>query len=239
MIGTNDRRQAEHRFFVVVAFLFPLMVLAGFARTYYLKPLFVSPPVPSLLVHAHGLLMASWIILFGTQVWLISSRRVRTHQRLGMASVALAALIIPVGFATAVAAAKYGSASTPPTIPPLVFMIVPFTDMLLFATFFGAAIYYRKRAANHKRLMLLTILNFLPPAIGRWPVAFIAAAGPLAFFGIPDLLAILFVVVDARRTGRVNRAFLAGAILLMASHPLRIIIGGTQPWLRFAAWLTA
>lgn len=234
-----DRRQWERRVFLVVALLFPLVVVAGFARTYYLKGLFDLPPVPSALVHLHGLLMTAWIVLFVTQVWLISSRRVKTHQQLGIAGVGLGALIIPVGLFTAVAAAKFGSRSTPPDIPPLVFMVVPFVDMLIFAILLGAAVYYRKRPAHHKRLILLTTLNFLPPAIARLPVAAIAAAGPLAFFGIPDLLAIIFVIGDTWKHGKLNKVFLSGAILLIASHPLRIMLGGTQLWLRFATWLTA
>lgn len=234
-----ERRQSERRFFFLVAVLFPLIVLAGFGRTYYLKGLFDSPPVASTLVHLHGLLMTAWIVLFITQVWLISSRRVKLHQQLGIGGALLGVLMIPVGLVTAVAAAKYGSASTPPGIPPLVFMVVPFADMLMFAICFGGALYYRRRPAEHKRLILLTILNFLPPAIGRLPVGFIAAAGPLAFFGIPDLLAIILLIVDTRKNGKLNRVFLAGTVLLIASHPLRIMLGGTALWLRFATWLTA
>jgi hypothetical protein len=237
--GILNRRESERRFFLSVAVLFPLVILAGFARTYYLKGFFASPPLPSMLVHLHGLLMTTWIGLFMTQVWLISSRRVKTHRQLGIFGAVLGALIIPVGFFTAVAAARYGSASFPPSIPPLVFLVVPFFDLLMFTIFFGGAIYYRKRAANHKRLILLTILNFLPPAIGRLPVAFLAAAGPLAFFGIPALLAITFVVVDTRRNGKLNKVFLAGAILLIASFPLRLMLGFSPLWLRFATWLTA
>lgn len=234
-----ERRQSEHRFFLGVAILFPLIVLAGFARTYYLKGLFAASPVFSNLVHLHGVLMTTWIVLFVIQVWLISARRVKTHQQLGMAGVALGLLMIPVGLATAIAAAKYGSRSTPANIPPLVFMVVPFFDMLMFITFFGAALYYRRRPADHKRLILLTVLNFFPPAIGRMPVAAIAALGPLAFFGIPDVLALSLVGIDRWKNGRLNRVFLYGAILLTLSHPVRLLIGGTALWMRFATWLTA
>jgi hypothetical protein len=233
------RRHAERRFFVLVAAMFPLVVLAGFGRTYYLKSFFASRPVPSMLVHLHGLLMTLWIALFVVQVALISSRRVKTHQRLGIFGGVLAAIMIPVGVLTGIAAVKYGSPSNPPGIPPLVFMVVPFTDMVVFALLLGAALYYRRRPAEHKRLILLTVLNFLPPAIGRLPVGIIAAAGPLAFFGIPDLLAITFLIADTRQNGRVNRAFLWGTILLVASHPLRLLLGGTALWMRFATWVTA
>jgi hypothetical protein len=39
-------------------------------------------------------------------------------------------------------------------------MIVPFADMIVFAVLmFGAAIYYRKNAPTHKRLILLTVIT--------------------------------------------------------------------------------
>ena len=50
-------------------------------------------------------------------------------------------------------------------------MIVPLFDLLMFVILFGAAVYYRRRPAAHKRLMLLTAVNFLPPTIARIPVA--------------------------------------------------------------------
>jgi hypothetical protein len=232
-----ERRESEHKFFFLVAVLFPLLILAGFGRTYYLKGWFATPPI-SALVHLHGALMTIWIGLFITQVWLISARRIKTHQQLGMAGAVLGAVMIPVGLFTAVAAAKYGSPSFPPDIPPRVFMVVPFFDMIMFIIFFGGALYYRKRPADHKRLILLTVMNFVPPAIGRLPIAALAALGPIAFFGIPDVLALTLVGIDRWRNGKVNKMFLYGAILLTLSHPLRMMLGFSAVWLRFATWLT-
>jgi hypothetical protein len=144
------------------------------------------------------------------------------------------------GVATAIAAAKRGGGNAaPPDIPPLSFLAVPLFDMVVFALLFGAAVYFRKQAANHKRLMLLTVLNFLPPAVARIPLSFVTAGGPLVFFGVPDVLAIVFVIADTWRNKKLNRVFLAGAILLIASHPLRIIISMTDAWVRFAEWLTS
>ncbi|MEP7213789.1 MAG: hypothetical protein ABI791_11965 [Acidobacteriota bacterium] len=234
----HDPRAATRRFFAVVAIAFPLIILAGFARTYYLKPIFDAPPVSSLLVHLHGFLMTLWIALFATQVFLISSRRVKVHQKLGIAGVALGVLIIPVGLFTAVAAAKYGSPSTPPGFPPLAFMAVPFFDIVVFAMLLAGVVYYRKQPANHKRLVLLTVLNFLPPALGRIPLAPVQTLGPLFFFGLPDLIAIIFLVVDTWKSGKLNKVYLAGTLLLIVSHPLRIIISGTDAWMGFAAWIT-
>lgn len=231
------RNQTTRRFFLLAALIFPLIVLAGFGRTYYLRWIINGPPVQSLLVHVHGLVMTAWILLFATQTWLISSRRIKVHQKMGLASIGLAVLIVVVGFFTAIAAARDGSPSAPPDIDPLAFMVVPMTDLVIFSILFTGAIYYRKRAANHKRLMLLTVLNFLPPAVARIPIASLQALGPIWFFGFPDILAIIFVVVDTWRNKKLNKVFLAGTLLMVASHPLRLMFCGTGLWMSFATWL--
>jgi hypothetical protein len=215
--GRIDERLFDRRLFAAAAIVFPLIVLAGFGRTYYVRGFFNAPPLPSGLVHLHGLLMSAWVVLFVTQVYLISSREIRLHQRLGYGGVALGALIIATGVPTALRAAKYGSAASPPGVPPLAFLAVPLFDLVMFAIFFGAAIYYRRRPSAHKSLMLLTAVNFVPPAIARIPIATLQAAGPLWFFGFPTLVALLCVGLDARRYGHVNTVFLAGALLLSCS----------------------
>ncbi|MDQ3220811.1 MAG: hypothetical protein M3Q26_08715, partial [Acidobacteriota bacterium] len=176
----QDPRRATRRFFIFVAVLFPLLVLLGFARTYYLRAFLDGPPVPTLLVHLHGLVMTAWIVLFATQVWLISSRRIRLHQKLGIAGVFLGIVIIVVGLLTAVASAARGGGV--PGIPPLAFLAVPFFDIVVFAILLAGAVYYRRQPANHKRLILLTILNFLPPAVARIPIVSLQSLGPIWFF---------------------------------------------------------
>jgi len=232
------RRAFDRRLYMSAAILFSIVVLIGFARTYYLKIVFDPTPLPSLVVHLHGLLMSAWVLMFMIQVRLIAAHEVRIHQRLGWGVVGLAALIIVVGFATAVRAAKYGSRSTPPGIAPQAFLIVPLFDLLMFALLLGGAIYYRKRAADHKRLMLLTAINFVPPAIARIPIAPLQALGPLWFFGLPTVVALYCVGLDARRHGRLNRVFLVGTIALIASYFVRLALMNTGGWMATAQWLT-
>lgn len=239
MADTLSRRRFDRRLYLAAAIAFPLIVLAGFGRTYYAKGLFASPPLPSALVHVHGLVMTAWVVLFVAQVRFIAARRVRLHQRLGYAAVGLAALLIVTGIPTALRAAKFGSAASPPDVPPLAFLAVPLFDLVMFAVLFGAAIAYRRQSAAHKSLMLLTAINFLPPAIARIPIPALQALGPLWFFGVPTVLAALVVVLDARRHGRVNWVFLAGTLLLVASYVGRLALMTTDPWLRLATWMTS
>ncbi|MEO7673995.1 MAG: hypothetical protein ABIU09_07945, partial [Pyrinomonadaceae bacterium] len=135
-----DWRRSDRRIFLAVAILFPVIVLIGFGPSYYVRFAFDRPPVPSMLVHLHGLLMTSWVVFFIAQVLLIRTKRQKVHMKLGLLGVALATLMVVVGFFTAAAAAKNGSASTPPGIPPLAFFVVPFFDIIMFAGLFRAAI---------------------------------------------------------------------------------------------------
>lgn len=233
-----DRRAFERRLFLFIAIASAVITFAGFARTYYLVPVLGGNPL-RMLTHIHGILMSAWILLFALQVYLIRSKNIKLHMRLGWIGVALAVLIIPFGLLTALSAAKYGSASFTLEISPLGFMIVPFVDMILFPVFFGLAIYWRKRPAHHKRLMMLTVLSVLPAAVARIPIASLQALGPLWFFGFPDVLLLGIIGYDRWRTGNFNLPLVAGAAVLIASHPLRIMLMENETWLAFAAWATS
>lgn len=235
---TATRRAFERSFFLAIAIVFPLIVLIGFGPTYYLKPLFPSPPIPRAVIHLHGLLMTAWVVLFILQVFLIRTTKIKVHQRLGLLSIILGLAIIPTGLVTAVLAAKYGAVSTPPGADRLEFMIVPFFDMIVFPALFGAALYYRRNAANHKRLMLLTVINFIPAALARFPLGLTEAYGPFWFFGVPDLLAVIFLIVDTWRNRKLNVAFLVGTIFLIVMQWVRLPLSTTPAWHSFAAWVT-
>ena len=106
--STVDWRQYDRRTFAFLAILFPIIVVIGFGPTYYVKFAFGNPPLPSLLVHAHGVAMTAWIVLFITQVYLISTKRIKVHQRLGIVGVVLVLAIIGLGVLTAIASAARG-----------------------------------------------------------------------------------------------------------------------------------
>src|SRR3954454_20433339 len=95
------RRPSDHGLFLAAAILFPLVVLAGYFKTYYFSAFFDTRPVANALVHAHGAVMTLWVVYFSTQIALIRTKSVRLHMTMGMAGVALAAVVVVVGLATA------------------------------------------------------------------------------------------------------------------------------------------
>lgn len=233
---TIHRGGRDRRLYTWMTVFIPIIVLAGFARTYYLKGFFGTPALPGLLVHLHGIVMTSWVALFVTQVWLVASRRTRLHQRLGVLGAILAVLVLFVGILTAISAAARGASPGP---PPLQFLVIPLGDMLVFAVLIGTALYFRRRMEIHKRLMLLAAVNLLTPAIARIPLHFIEIGGPLVFFGLTDLCVLGGVAFDTVKHRRLHPAFLWGTLLVVASQPLRLLLAGTDVWMRFASWLVS
>ncbi len=228
-------RVNDRRLYILAAILTPLIVLAGFARTYYLKPFFHTPDLAGRIVHLHGIVMTSWVVLFVVQISLVATRRTRVHQRLGILGGVLAAMIVVVGILTGL----YAAARSGPTPEALSFLIIPIGDMFIFAILIGLALYYRRKLQVHKRLMLLAAINLLTPAIARIPLGFIINGGPLAFFGLTDLCLLLAVAFDTYKHRRLHPVFLWGSIFLIVMQPLRLFIAPTGVWINFAAALVS
>lgn len=226
------QRPSDRSLFLAAAIAFPLVVLIGYFKSYYFSAFFADArPVANALVHAHGLVMSAWVIYFIAQVALIRTKNIKLHMSMGMAGIALAALVVVVGMVTA-----YDSTlvrrSAPPGGNPHSFFFLPFFDMLLFVFFFAAAIYYRKRPAEHKSLMLLTALNFMPAALFR--VSVVPPEYTLLWaFGIPAVLAVACLAWHTAKHRKLNKVFAAGVLLVLVAVPLRFVVPGTDAWLRF------
>src|SRR6267143_4142155 len=234
-IPAVTRRRRERWFYIGMSIAVVVTVFAGFAPTYYLRPRFTTTPLMPLL-HLHGLVFTSWIALFLVQTTLVAAHRTDIHRRLGILGGVIAGLMILIGPTTAVIRASQG-ATPVPGISPLSFLVVPLGDMFVFAILVSAGFYYRRRADVHKRLMLLATISILAAAIARLPFA-IMQAGPPAFFGITDVFVVACLLYDLITLKRIHRATALAALLIVASQPLRLMLGGTHAWLAFAGWLT-
>ena len=234
----------DRRFFVGMAIAAVATVFFGFAPTYYLKPfthttayptgLPVSPSLPA-LVHVHALVFSAWILLFLAQTTLIAADRPHLHQRLGMAGAVLAPFMVILGVMTAMKGGRDGWNPGGPYPDSLAFMIVGLVDVLVFAAFVTAGLYFRRRAALHKRLMLLATVGALMwPAITRMPYV---GGRPILMFALFSALVLASAVRDVwlRSPGRL--VSLGGGLLILAALPIRVAIGLTDRWHAFAAWL--
>jgi hypothetical protein len=233
----SSRRVSDRGLFLAAAVSFPLLVFIGYFKSYYFSYFFDVKPIANALVHWHGIVMSVWVAYFVAQVALIRTKNVRLHMTMGMFGVALAALVVVVGMATAYDA-QLVRAAAPPGANPHEFFILPVSDMVLFVIFFAGAIYFRKRPTEHKTLMLLTAINFLPAALFRLPL-FPPDLTMIGTFGVPVLMAVACLIWLTAKHRKLNKVFAAGVLLLVVAIPLRLLIAPSKAWLGFVAWLAS
>ena len=94
-------------FFVGMAFVFIATSIAGFLPAIINPATRRAPLTP--LAEAHGIVFFMWLLLYLAQSLLIANRRVALHRRLGLTSVVLLTLMIPLGFTTTM---NWGASST-------------------------------------------------------------------------------------------------------------------------------
>ncbi|HKX83360.1 MAG TPA: hypothetical protein VJL58_03985 [Pyrinomonadaceae bacterium] len=237
-VNALQPRLADRKLFLITAIGFPLLVLIGYFKSYYFSAFFPDArPIPTNLVHLHAVVMSLWVLYFIVQVALIRTKNIKLHMTMGFVGIAIAALVVVVGMATAIDSNLIRQ-TAPPGMNPHAFFILPASDMAVFVLFFAAAIYYRKRPAEHKSLMFLTVVNFLPAALFRIP--FIPAEYVILWaFGVPALFAIAALSWHSIKHRKVNLVFVIGTAILIAGIPVRLFGGETRVWLTFVGWLAS
>lgn len=232
----------ERRFFAWMAFVALAVVFAGFAGSYYLRPLTVpadkvgQPPAPlPLVVHVHALMFTTWIVLVVVQAALVAIERTATHRRLGVLAAGLFPAMIVAGLLVAVRGARDGWNPGGPYVDAASFMFVGVADLVVFGALTTAGLASRHRPARHRRLMLLgTLGGLMWPAITRMPIV---AGRPPLMFGLIGLLVLVPAVRDVVTRSRERWWMLGLALVVLATFPLRVVIANSGPWRAIATWL--
>ncbi|MES2097625.1 MAG: hypothetical protein V4459_12780 [Pseudomonadota bacterium] len=233
---SRPRLSDERRFFAGSAIVIALATFIGFAPSYYLAPVFSAKPLSTLL-HVHGLVFTAWILLYVAQTALISAGRTDIHRIVGPATIALGVVMVPLGIYTAIVTKQVVAANhLPPSGPPLVF---PLGAILTFAVLTTAAVVMRKRAAWHKRLMLLGTVAILTTPLARITrFTHIGLTPALGGMALTDLLLAALVIFDIRTRGKLHPATIWGGGFFLATQLLRIGLNMTPAWQAFAKGLT-
>jgi hypothetical protein len=231
---------SERRFYLGMAIAILAIMFAGFAPTFYLRGL--VPPYShhmpmSPLVLLHGLLFTLWLILFMSQVSLVSARRPDIHRKLGIAGFAMLPAMVIVGFLAAIGGVARHSG--PPEFSPLTWLAVPLLDIPVFTGLIGAALYCRRNPQVHKRLMLCALISLTPPGTARLPWLQTYMSFPVVVIGGQMLLLAALAMWDLKSRGRVHPVTMIATIVILASWVGRFAIWETEPWLAFAGWVAS
>jgi hypothetical protein len=227
----------DHRFFSTMAIVSSLTIAAGFFNTYGAKVAAGEPEIPT-IIHVHALVFTSWLIVFVAQATLVLRRRTDLHRRIGAASMVLAALMVVVGMATAVSAARLGHRGIPGVEFSDVggFLLLNLAAIAVFAILVVAGWYFRTNAQTHKRLMLMSATGALVgPGASRLP--FFSGNTPAIAILV---LAFLFAgpVYDLITRRRIHPAYIWGVLLsFLTLPPVVAMLSSTSTWRRIAAVL--
>ncbi|MFA5964630.1 MAG: hypothetical protein WC804_11490 [Sphingomonas sp.] len=236
--SVQSRLAAERRFYSSMALFMIVLVVAGFAPSFYLRGIVHAPrPNPTLppAVMLHGLMFSLWMIIFWAQTALIAAGRRATHIRLGVAGMIFATLLVPVMYLTAVG--QVARANQPPFATPLGWTIVPLALIPAFIALVALGWNHRRDAQAHKRLMLGAALLMMDPAIGRLPIV---PPVPIGFAILGLLSWLTFAPLfwwDFRTLGKLHWATRFGAGLFGCVLILRLPLISSPTWAVIAAHL--
>jgi len=212
------------RFYLFVTFALVSLVVIGFFRSYYSRIL-IDPPPLTTLMHVHAAVFTLWLALFLVQVGLVAANRVDLHRKLGIASAGLSMLAFAVGVLAVFQTTISGHVS-PSGLDPPQFSIIGFTSIGMFGAFITLGVTFRRRAALHKRFMILAMIASISPATAR----LLRLLDVQAYRDVLiPLCAGLFIVAcmayDWRKHRVVHPVYLIGGLVIIASWPLRLMVG--------------
>jgi hypothetical protein len=228
----------DRAFFLAFAAISWVAIVMGFGPELggHLKGL---TPYPPLIVHVHVVVFSGWMVLFTAQIWLIRSRKLHIHRKLGLVAMPLVPIMVVLGVATALV--SRGMRFEAGQNEMLAFMIVPLTDMVLFPSFAIPGLLFRKDAARHKRLILLATATLLPAAFGRWIGPWIFVNFGDGFFGFmaqsylgPNLMILMTMLYDRATRGRVHGVYWIAIAWMLVMQAITSAIYHWSGWMSLA-----
>ena len=148
----------SHYLFIAVL----LMAIAGFWKTYFGKiPTFDGV---SGLMHFHAVMVLTWLGILIVQPMLILNKKVEMHRLVGKMSY----IVVPILLLSIILLMRLSFIkNTLPANPDIDLRLVGVADLTFFIPCYLLAIYFRKNTKYHARFMVMTVLPFINPALGR------------------------------------------------------------------------
>ncbi|HZF95542.1 MAG TPA: hypothetical protein VEZ20_11810 [Allosphingosinicella sp.] len=229
---TRESLLAERAFYLSMMAAIFLLVVWGFAPSFFLRSWLTPPPTyidrpdwMSWTFIAHGLLATGWLILFAVQTVLIGRKQLRLHKATGQSAYPLYLANIATGAFVGLLGARYGFHSVP--FDSITFSALPWMVIAAFAILGWAGLNERRDPQRHKRLMLLATITLADAGIAR--VTVFHGLLP-TWMSATALLLIPLVLWDLATLRRLHRTTIFGGLLVAAAVLLAIPLGMSEPW---------
>lgn len=160
-MGTNLKLektlyQKGYLYFIV---LFMFMIW-GFWFTYFSK----LGEQGNYRLHFHGITLISWCLMLIVQPWLIRSKKIALHKKVGLISY----LLVPLLLFSTTDLLKFRLSGVKQMSPYLNFATaLVLNALLVFVILYALAIYHKNKGTIHARYMLCTVFPMIPPITDR------------------------------------------------------------------------
>lgn len=216
-----NARSKETRIFLLAHLFLLTIVLIGFGRTFYLRPLFIVHPLPMVLM-LHGIALTLWYGIVALQGMLVLKGRRAWHRRIAWLAAPIIVCVVISGIQVNLnVALQISSADSPENM----FVWGNFMSLASFLILVSAGVKLRHRFVAHHRMIFFASLAIVGPAFARfafWPVIGLGlSAAPL--FAIAGMVALVALAIgyDVAVFKRVQPATLAG----LAGVIIPLIVG--------------
>ncbi|XVJ66488.1 MAG: hypothetical protein HEQ40_10140 [Lacibacter sp.] len=119
------------------------------------------------VIHIHGALLMTWMLLLIVQPLLIQYGKAKWHRTIGKVSWVLGPLVIIFMFLIGKGGYHRGIAAGIPEHENLTFIVLDMRGFVSFAIFWSLAMMHRKVSHTHMRYMIATGILGLGPGVGR------------------------------------------------------------------------
>lgn len=224
----------QRSFYVGMAVLIAVFAVIGFWPSYW-GPLFSGTLDMHWLLHLHGIVFTSWVILLVVQAGLVRHGRLDRHRQLGTrVGIVWGLLVFTIGLA-----AVFGTISPEAGVEYekledfIRAMMFSIPNIMGFGLLFGAALYLRNRPAAHKRLMVFATLMLLSAAtarMGRDVVELPFPASEYFGFAIPVGLGLVVIGHDWRTRDSVHSSSWIGVVTLAVANSSLFVVH-SEAWI--------
>lgn len=239
IVTETDSHQAfRPSFYFVMTLVMAFFVFTGFGMTYWLPLASNTFPSAPPVVHLHGLVFSSWMILLVVQAGLVNFRHITLHRTLGTFGIAHATAVLFTGALISL----LGMSGIPQNLPPgtsidAVYLMFP--AVFGFGLLFTLSIRNVRRPEVHKRLMLFAILPVLPPGVNRFYMV------PFGLDSIPvvplyltlNAMSLAILVHEWRSNGSIARTSMIGAGFMLMQTILHVPFSKSQTLLELGQYL--
>ncbi|WAT17758.1 hypothetical protein OZN62_12695 [Aurantiacibacter sp. MUD11] len=210
-------------------------VFTGFGMSYLWPVAAGTRTGDAPIVHLHGVVFFSWMLLLLVQSLLVNVKNVKLHRSLGTFGIAVGTLVVMMGAFITIAGASITDLSG--SGPAVFFLSVVAPPS--FAVIFAMAIRAVRKVQVHRDLILIATIAILMPGINR---VYMLGLGidrvpVIETYLTMDVLLAAVLWQERRVLGAISRPTWIASAIVVVPQFLNLPVSSTQAWRDFVFWL--